>query len=60
MKTYDLSIEIWEDPDGTIYYSVIQNFSDEEDDHEVIAYGQADSAKDAAREARNAVFTVLE
>lgn len=57
MKSYDLNIEIWEEGDEVLY-SVIQNFENEEP--EVIAYGRAVSFADAAREARNAVFTVLE
>lgn len=57
---YDLAIQIWEDEGGAVYYSVIQNFSEVEDDHEVIAYGEADSPADAARLAREAVFLVLE
>ena len=59
-KTYDLNIEIWEDEDGSVCYSVIQNFSENVDDYEIVAYGEADSFEDAAREARNAVFTVME
>lgn len=57
---YDLAIQIWEDEGGAVFYSVIQNFSENEDDHEVIAYGEAESSAEAARLAREAVFLVLE
>ena len=56
---YDLSIQMFEEDDGSVTYSVIQNFSEKEDDHEVIAYGVADSPEDAIVRVRKAADTVL-
>ena len=56
---YDLSVQMFEDNDGKIDYSVIQNFSEEEDDHEVIVYGVADSPEEAIARCREGVDTVL-
>jgi hypothetical protein len=57
---YDIDVQIWEDEDGSVVYSVIQSFSDQEDDIEVIAYGSVDTKAEAIKRAREAVLTVLE
>lgn len=56
---YDLSIQIFEDEGGKIDYSVIQNFSEDEDDHEVIVYGEADNPEEAIKRCRDGVDLVL-
>lgn len=56
---YDITIQIFEDESGSVTYSVIQNFSEKEDDHEVIAYGETDTIEEAVKAAREAVLSVL-
>lgn len=34
-------VQVWGTKDGTVLYSVIRDFSDTDDDHEVVAYGEA-------------------
>lgn len=57
---YDLAIQIWEDEGGSIIYTVIQTFSEREDDFEVIAYGETDDRDEAVIRAREAINSVLE
>jgi hypothetical protein len=57
---YDIAIQIWEDEGGNVVYSVIQSFSEKEDDCEVIAYGEVATAEEAIKNAREAVNSVLE
>lgn len=57
---YDIDVQIWEDEEGSVVYSVIQSFSESEDDIEVIAYGSVDTKAEAIKRAREAVLTVLE
>lgn len=57
---YDLAIQIWEDEGGAIIYTVIQTFSEKEDDFEVIAYGETDDRDEAVIRAREAINSVLE
>ena len=57
---YDIDVQIWEDEDGTVYYLVVQSFSDEEDDSEVIGYGSVDTKKEAVERARESVLSVLQ
>jgi len=56
---YDISLQIFAEPDGTVTYSVIQNFSEHEDDHEVIAYGSVDDPREAVRLAKEAIDVTL-
>lgn len=56
---YDIALQIFEDTTGSITYSVIQNFSEQEDDHEVIAYGETDTVEEALKAAKEAFLGVL-
>lgn len=45
----EVTTQIWIDEDGKVLYSVVKDFSDTEDDHEVVAYGEALNVDHAAR-----------
>lgn len=57
---YDLNVQVWEDEDGHVYYSVIQEFDEEGKDTEVLAYGETESVSEAAALAKRAVLDVLD
>lgn len=50
---FEVTVQIWEDELGVVYYSVIQDFDENEDDNEPLAYGQADSFEQAKRLVRD-------
>lgn len=56
---YDIDVQIWEDPDGQVYWSVIQSFSEDEDDTEVLGYGNVEDKGEAVKRARECVLSVL-
>ena len=52
-KFFEVTVQIWEEQDGTTYYSVIQDFDEKEDDNEPLAYGTADNFEQAKRLVRD-------
>lgn len=48
---FEVTVQIWQDEDeGPVYYSIIQDFDEEDDtDVEPLAYGQVEDFDQAAR-----------
>lgn len=55
---YDIDVQIWEEENG-VFWSVIQSFSEDEDDIEVLGYGNVDYKEEAVKRARECVLSVL-
>jgi len=57
---YDINVQVWSDPTGVIYYSVIQENDESEDEQaEPLVYGTADTIEEALVITRDAVAKAL-
>lgn len=52
-KFFEVTVQIWEEEDGSVYYSVIQDFDEKAEDNEPLAYGTADNIDQAKRLVRD-------
>jgi hypothetical protein len=43
---YDFNVQIWEE-EGRYFYSVIQEFTEDGKDYEILGYGEVDRLEDA-------------
>ena len=55
---YDFNVQIWEE-EGRYFYSVIQEFTEDGGDYEVLGYGEVDTIEDASQAVKEIVLIHL-